>query len=207
MRNWRQNTTGSKKRGIFSNAAAATSGQSITERFKSVSGWRWRSQHRNAKKQMRRNIQSDGIDDSMPAAMPKHESFQIYAAISFMGSNPCIFHVATHVKRYPSHSMVSSDLMEPRILRCTTISRSPRSAALLVGGIRGSKMNRNRSSYALPSLVRNFCRSSQSVRILRIPRMRLRKYLYSLRRDSNVSWASVPRLYTLEMTCSICFAS
>ena len=98
--------------------------------------------------------------------------------------------------------MVSSDLMEPRILRCMTISRSPRSAALLVGGMRGSRMNPNRSSYALPSLVRNFCRSSQSVRILRIPRMRLRRYLYSLRLDSNVSlssawdsdifWASVP---------------
>ena len=70
--------------------------------------------------------------------------------------------------------MVSSDLMEPRILRCMTISRSPRSAALLVGGMRGSRMNRNRSSYALPSLVRNFCKSSQSVRILRIPRMRLK---------------------------------
>ena len=79
MHNWRQNTTGSKKRGIFSNAAAATSGQSITERFKCVLEWRWRSQHRNAKKQTRRNIQSDGIDDSMLAAMPKHESFQIYA--------------------------------------------------------------------------------------------------------------------------------
>ena len=49
--------------------------------------------------------------------------------------------------------MLLSALRLPRILRCTTISRRPRSAALLVGCTFGSSTNSNRSSAAPSSFV------------------------------------------------------
>ena len=58
--------------------------------------------------------------------------------------------------------MVSSALMPPRTFLCTTISRSPRSAALFVGGMFGFSTNRNRSLPALLILPMNFFSSGSS---------------------------------------------
>ena len=84
----------------------------------------------------------------------------MYAVISFKRSKSYIFHVVTHVKRRPNHSMASSDLMEPQILQCTMIPCSPCSVALLAGRICRFKINLSRSSYALPILVQNTSGSS-----------------------------------------------
>ena len=62
----------------------------------------------------------------------------------------------------PIWSAVFSDRSAPRIFLWTTTSRSPRSAALFVGGTRGSSTNVNRSGSARPSLAMN-CFSSGSL--------------------------------------------
>ena len=53
--------------------------------------------------------------------------------------------VMTHVNRFPSHFIVSSDRMDPRTFLWTTGSRRPLSAALLVEATRGSSTYRKRS--------------------------------------------------------------
>ena len=62
---------------------------------------------------------------------------------------PWFCYIMTHEKRSPMRFIVLSALMPPRIFLGTAISPRPRSAALLVGGILGSRTNLNRPGSAL----------------------------------------------------------